>query len=99
MLEYTIYDTLHTVKPNSEQVYVHWGACISGKTRAARRGNAAKVRLHNVGKLAIPLHGYDYTKQSTKSNSCANCSLVIRPRNEVYTTPSESESIPSTLAG
>jgi hypothetical protein len=56
-LEDTIFDTLNTVKPNSNRVYVHWGACESGKTRAAR--NAA-IRLQNAGKLAMVLHGYDY---------------------------------------
>jgi hypothetical protein len=54
-LEDAIVDTLSKPVPN---IYVHWGAYESGKTRAA--SNAA-IRLHAEGRLVILRQGYDYT--------------------------------------
>jgi hypothetical protein len=55
-LEDAIVDTLS--KPAPPNIYVHWGAYESGKTRAA--SNAA-IRLHAEGRLVILRQGYDYT--------------------------------------
>jgi hypothetical protein len=49
-------DTLS--KPNNANIYVHWGAYESGKTRAA--SNAA-IRLQAKGKLVMLWHGYDFS--------------------------------------
>jgi hypothetical protein len=54
-LEDAIVNTLSKPSPN---IYVHWGAYESGKTRAA--SNAA-IRLQAEGKLVILRHGYDFT--------------------------------------
>ena len=54
-LEDTIVSTLS--KPASE-VYVHWGAFESGKSRAA--SNAA-IRLSAEGTLVMLMHGFDFT--------------------------------------
>jgi hypothetical protein len=55
-LENAIVDTLS--KPGHSDVYVHWGAYESGKSRAA--SNAA-IRLQAEGKLVVLQHGYDFT--------------------------------------
>ncbi len=55
-LEDAMVDTLS--KPNNANIYVHWGAYESGKTRAA--SNAA-IRLQAEGKLVMLMHGYDFT--------------------------------------
>ena len=54
-LEDAIVNTLS--RPASE-VYVHWGAYESGKSRAA--SNAA-IRLQAEGKLVMLMHGFDFT--------------------------------------
>jgi hypothetical protein len=54
-LEDAIVNTLGKPSPN---IYVHWGAYESGKTRAA--SNAA-IRLQADGKLVILCQGYDFT--------------------------------------
>jgi hypothetical protein len=54
-LEDAIVDTLSKPSPN---IYVHWGAYESGKTRAA--SNAA-IRLQAEGKLVMLWHGYDFS--------------------------------------
>ena len=51
---------VHTLSKPSPNIYVHWGAYESGKTRAA--SNAA-IRLQAEGKLVILRHGYDFTYQ------------------------------------
>ena len=55
-LEDAIVDTLS--KPGNTDIYVHWGAYESGKSRAA--SNAA-IRLQAEGKLVMLQHGYDFT--------------------------------------
>jgi hypothetical protein len=45
------------IKPNAN-IYVHWGAYESGKTRAA--SNAA-IRLQAEGRLVMLWHGYDFS--------------------------------------
>jgi hypothetical protein len=56
-LEDTIVDTLS--KPDAN-IYVHWGAYESGKSRAA--SNAAP-RLSKAGALVILCHGFDFSYQ------------------------------------
>jgi hypothetical protein len=48
----------NTLSKPDQNIYVHWGAYESGKTRAA--WNAA-TRLQAEGKLVILVHGYDFT--------------------------------------
>ena len=54
-LEDAIVNTLSKPAPN---IYVHWGAYESGKSRAA--SNAA-IRLQAEGKLVMLIHGHDFT--------------------------------------
>ena len=56
-LEDAIFDTLS--KPEPDTIYVHWGAFESGKSRAAR--NAAIRLQQDASKLAILVHGYDFS--------------------------------------
>jgi hypothetical protein len=55
-LEDVMVDTLS--KHSLPNVYVHWGAYESGKSRAA---NNAAIRLQEQGRLVILRHGYDFT--------------------------------------
>jgi hypothetical protein len=55
-LEDVIVDTLG--RPGAHNIYVHWGAYESGKTRAA--SNAA-IRLQAEGKLVMLMHDNDFT--------------------------------------
>jgi hypothetical protein len=55
-LEDAIVDTLR--KPDNPDIYVHWGAYESGKSRAA--SNAA-IRLQAEGKLVMLCHGWDFS--------------------------------------
>jgi hypothetical protein len=59
-LEDSIFKTLNWNQ--AKEIYVHWGAFDSGKSRSAR--NAA-IRLQDTGKLAILLHGYDFVPHLT----------------------------------
>ena len=61
-LEHPLQVNMFNALNDGRGIYVHWGAYESGKSRAAK--NTA-LRLQNAGKLAILLHGYDYSYKST----------------------------------
>lgn len=58
-LEDTMIDTLGKSDP---RIYVHWGAYISGKSRAASN---ARFRLQSMGKLVMLVHGWDFTDRKS----------------------------------
>lgn len=55
ILEDTMVNTLNKSFP---RIYVHWGAYESGKSRAASN---AQLRLQEMGKLVMLVHGWDFT--------------------------------------
>jgi len=53
---------VETLSASSHKIYVHWGAYESGKSRAATN---AKLRLQEMGKLVVLLHGWNFIHESS----------------------------------